>query len=37
MTPMAWTLMLTVWVIITGATVYCFYRLMSSEHSLDNE
>ena len=35
MTTEAWVFMLAVWAIIIGNTVYCFWKLLTSERRLD--
>jgi hypothetical protein len=35
MTPSAWAFMLAVWGVIIGSTLYCFWKLLSSERQLD--
>jgi hypothetical protein len=37
MTAEAWAFMLSVWGVIIGMTVYCFYKLLVSERKLDGE
>ncbi len=37
MTTSAWVLMLSVWTIIIGSTLYCFAKLLSSNQQLDSE
>jgi hypothetical protein len=36
MTTSAWVFMLAVWAVIIGNTVYCFWKLLSSERRLDS-
>ncbi len=36
MTTSAWIFMLTVWAIILGMTLYCFYRLLTSKQFGDD-
>ncbi len=35
MTTSAWVLMISVWTIIIGTTLYCFTKLLSSDRQLD--
>jgi heme/copper-type cytochrome/quinol oxidase subunit 2 len=35
MTASAWAFMLIIWGLIIGATVYCFWKLLSSQRRLD--
>lgn len=35
MTTLAWIFMLSAWTIILIATLYCFYRLLTSERQFD--
>ena len=35
MTGEAWVFMIGVWAIIIGATVYCFWKLLTSERRLE--
>lgn len=34
MQPSAWLFMLTVWAVIIGFTIFCFYTLLTSERQL---
>jgi heme/copper-type cytochrome/quinol oxidase subunit 2 len=36
MTPTAWVFMIAVWTIIIVTTVYCFYKLVTSDQQLEH-
>jgi hypothetical protein len=35
MTSLAWIFMLAAWAVIIGNTLYCFYKLLTSERQFD--
>jgi hypothetical protein len=36
-TESAWGFMLAIWALIIGSTVYCFWKLLTSQRQLDND